>query len=579
MLQFRALSRRLLLPVAAFLRGSCGALLILFSCGTSATPGQFDPSFGGDGRIFATTGYGSDLGNAIAVQADAKVLVAGACTDSSGTSKACILRYTENGASDSNFGVAGTGKFLFQMGSAASGALAVTLQADGKIVVAGWCTIASARKVCVARLLSTGQLDSSFASFGVATISWAGASPEVAQITVVSGGRMLIAGTCRPLSYDNFCLTALTPSGSIDTTFASGEMSPGTITRQVGSGGDTLSGIGIQPNGQIVLAGSCFFPPATGPLNFYCLARFNSDGTYDASFGGSSTGNTGKVLIDFPSAGYDYRLRAMAVGIGGEIVAVGQCGPASTRSTCSARLDGNGVLDSTFGAGGKAIVRISDSDNPSAVALMSGGKSYVSGICSVSQNAQFCVARFDTLGALDPGYASGGSVSFDLGMLRAFLRGAAQDHNQKVVTVGSCFNQSSASLLCLARLKSGPYNPLACALNTDANNTIESSSDAMLILRYLLGYRGNALTEGALGANPTRTGAALETYLASLNLDADGDGQAHAMTDGLLILRAMLGLSGNALTAGAVNTSSPTVRNAQQILTWIETTHGVACLP
>jgi hypothetical protein len=51
------------------------------------------------------------------------------------------------------------------------------------------------------------------------------------------------------------------------------------------------------------------------------------------------------------------------------------------------------------------------------------------------------------------------------------------------------------------------------------------------------------------------------------------------MTDGLLILRAMLGLSGDALVAGARNASHPNVRDAKQILTWIESTHGVACLP
>ena len=579
MLQFRAMLRHFLLRVAGLIRGSCGALFIVLSCSATATPGQLDSSFGADGRVFATTGYGSDLGNAVVVQADDKVLVAGTCTDASGISRACVYRYSTNGEPDVNFGDSGLGKFLFQMGNAATGAITMTLQSDAKIVVAGWCTIASARKVCVARLLSTGELDSSFASFGVATISWAGVSPEVAQVVAVPSGRILVAGTCRPLSYDNFCLTALTPSGLIDTAFASSGASPGTVTKQIGSGGDALSGMGLQPNGQIVLAGSCFFPPATGPLNFYCLARFNSDGTYDASFGGSSTGGTGKVLIDFPSAGYDYRLRAMTVGVGGEILAVGQCGPASTRSTCIARLDSNGVLDPMFGASGKAIVQISDTDNPSAATLLPDGKSYISGVCSVSQIAQFCVARVDALGGLDAGYANGGSVRFNLGMTRSFLRGAALDYNQKLVAVGSCFNQSSSSFLCLARLKSGPYSPLTCALNVDANNALESSTDALLVLRYLLGYRSSALTNGALGANATRTGAALETHLASLNPDADGDGQVNAMTDGLLILRAMLGLSGNALTAGAVNTSSPNVRSAQQILTWIETTHGVACLP
>ncbi|MEQ1596178.1 MAG: hypothetical protein ABL985_13900 [Casimicrobium sp.] len=52
-----------------------------------------------------------------------------------------------------------------------------------------------------------------------------------------------------------------------------------------------------------------------------------------------------------------------------------------------------------------------------------------------------------------------------------------------------------------------------------------------------------------------------------------------AMTDGLLLIRAMLGLSGTALINGATNTSHLNVRDAQQVLTWIESTHGVACLP
>jgi hypothetical protein len=105
----------------------------------------------------------------------------------------------------------------------------------------------------------------------------------------------------------------------------------------------------------------------------------------------------------------------------------------------------------------------------------------------------------------------------------------------------------------------------------------------VLAIRYLFGYTGDALTAGALGANPGRTTAQIESHLAQLKssgkLDVDGDGEVNAMTDGLLILRAMLGLSGDALVAGARNASHPNVRDAKQILTWIELTHGVACLP
>jgi hypothetical protein len=91
------------------------------------------------------------------------------------------------------------------------------------------------------------------------------------------------------------------------------------------------------------------------------------------------------------------------------------------------------------------------------------------------------------------------------------------------------------------------------------------------------------LLVSALGANPGRTAQQIESHLAQLKtdgkLDVDGDGEVNAMTDGLLILRAMLGLSGDALIAGARNAAHPNVRDAKQILTWIESTHGVACLP
>jgi hypothetical protein len=96
-------------------------------------------------------------------------------------------------------------------------------------------------------------------------------------------------------------------------------------------------------------------------------------------------------------------------------------------------------------------------------------------------------------------------------------------------------------------------------------------------------FRCNALPGSALGANPGRTPQQITDHFAQLKatgkLDVDGDGEANALTDGLLILRAMLGLSGDALIAGASNASHPNVRDAKQILTWIEATHGVACLP
>ena len=89
--------------------------------------------------------------------------------------------------------------------------------------------------------------------------------------------------------------------------------------------------------------------------------------------------------------------------------------------------------------------------------------------------------------------------------------------------------------------------------NTDVATRYDAATDGLLILRYLLGYRDGALTSGVLSGTATRDATQIATYLGGLGtqLDVDGDGNVHALTDGVLILRRLLGLSGAALTSGA----------------------------
>ena len=151
-----------------------------------------------------------------------------------------------------------------------------------------------------------------------------------------------------------------------------------------------------------------------------------------------------------------------------------------------------------------------------------------------------------------------------------------------IVLAGNCF-RGAPDKFCLARFKGGPVPVPACSLNIDASPVVSAATDGVLVLRYLLGVRGTALTTGAVGAGAGRNATQIESHLTSLlqagSLDADGDTLARGTTDGLLILRALLGLNGSALTAGASNTLHPSVRNAQQVLNWIRNTHGNDCLP
>jgi uncharacterized delta-60 repeat protein len=323
-----------------------------------------------------------------------------------------------------------------------------------------------------------------------------------------------------------------------------------------------------------------------------CVARLTANGAIDTAFT-SSANLTGIFPIDAVDPFQTDRANDVKIDNQGRILILGDC--YGFIWTCVARLNSSGTYDGTFGADqsivGRAILKhYFDGDTFEYLSTFKSlnidneGRLVLVGGCSY-RISELCVTRLRSDGSFDttfdaaPGNGNGVVRHTTSNGLKPVGIGAAINGNGQIVAAAHCYNDFGSDVLCVARLLGGNRDALTCALNADSNATIDSATDATLITRYLLGYRGTALTTGVLGANPTRTGQALEDHLASLNLDADGDGQALAMTDGLLMLRAMLGLTGDALTAGATNAAHPNARNAQQILTWIEQTHGVACQP
>ena len=107
---------------------------------------------------------------------------------------------------------------------------------------------------------------------------------------------------------------------------------------------------------------------------------------------------------------------------------------------------------------------------------------------------------------------------------------------------------ATALLLWAAPALAGP------SLDIDGDGTVDAEHDGQLVLRWLLGFRGDDLVTGLLAEGATRNPAAVAGHLDGLGLalDVDGDGRAAALTDGVLILRHLLGRSGAALTEGAL---------------------------
>ena len=87
-------------------------------------------------------------------------------------------------------------------------------------------------------------------------------------------------------------------------------------------------------------------------------------------------------------------------------------------------------------------------------------------------------------------------------------------------------------------------------LNIDGSTAtiFDAATDGVMILRYMAGIRGDAISAGVIGATATRNAAQIATYLDNIKtqLDIDGDNALNAATDGLLIVRYMRGAATSA---------------------------------
>jgi hypothetical protein len=96
----------------------------------------------------------------------------------------------------------------------------------------------------------------------------------------------------------------------------------------------------------------------------------------------------------------------------------------------------------------------------------------------------------------------------------------------------------------------------ACSFDIDGNGSAELATDGVLLVRYLSGFRGDALTVNALGTGATRSATDIEAFISTQNFDLDGDNATLASTDGLLAARYMAGQTGTSLAFGALTTTA-----------------------
>jgi len=156
--------------------------------------GTIDTTFGGGtGGATITAGPGDDSANAVAVQDDGKIVVAGDSKNGSGTDRITIGRFLTDGTADPAFGTGGVS--ITVVGPGHYRAYAVAVQEDGKILVFGNSSGGAERNFVLLRYLDNGHLDSGFGLNGVVKTSFGGGTHSGNALAVQSDGRIIGIGS------------------------------------------------------------------------------------------------------------------------------------------------------------------------------------------------------------------------------------------------------------------------------------------------------------------------------------------------------------------------------------------------
>lgn len=317
----------------------------------ATVPSPFDTSFGTNGLVVhelplqRSESVASDIisdptGNLFALLT---------ATAGNGAGVVSVAKFSSNGSVTSAYGTNGRSQGV-QLGGAN-----FALQADGKIVIAGFQYTNNQMKIAVYRLTSTGQIDTTFGVDGAYIVpSFPGKSIDSSSLLLAlnqSSDRIHIAFNINNLqgNNNNFYFIALDVDGQLDYNWSNGgaeEVIPrgGPVNAY-----SSLNNIQLLSDGSLLGIGSAM---SNNGVRAIVLTKLNSNGYLDATFDGASTGN-GVVFIPFASESDAY-MTASVVFQDDSLVLAGLVGTYFSGPWYygATKVLSDGTVDTTFGTNG-----------------------------------------------------------------------------------------------------------------------------------------------------------------------------------------------------------------------------------
>ena len=406
-----------------------------------------------------------------------------------------------NGALDPSFGDAGKVSTAF-----GGDETAMALQADGKIVMVG----GLAGDFVLARYNVNGGLDAGFGSAGTVTTDIATGSDEAHGVAIQPDGKIVVVGqavvgrTANNLFNFDFALARYNADGSLDTGFGVG----GKITTDFNVLTDQAFAVAIQGDGKIVVVGSATRPVTTGSDVDFAVARYNANGTLDMGFGSG-----GKLTTDI-AGGIDIAHNVVVLQPSGAILVSGagtRAGDASLDHAGLARYDTNGVLDGSFGSGGKLTLVGKRVDE--GLVLQGDGKILLAGSVSIgifpARSSQFAVMRLLANGGPDNSFGTAGLVTTPFSTLDDFGRVVALQADGRILVAGQRSNQLNPDFAVARYATNGTLDG---SFGTGGKLTIDFFGSSDSAENVIVQPDGRILL-GGFARNGTRTGYGLARVL------------------------------------------------------------------
>lgn len=384
------------LPTVARLRATSGNEVMVkpVTVTVRGAAGVVDTSFGG-GINTTPVGIGEDYANAVAVQPDGKVIVAGSSATATGTFVS-LVRYRRDGGLDTSFG--NQGKVITAVGTRSDAAAAIALQPDGRIVIAGSTDQnGTGLDFLVMRYMADGTPDAGFGNGGKVVTAISADTDRAWAVAIQADGKIVVAGESNSGNTTgvDFALARYLPNGTPDAGFGNG----GKVVTPIksGTGRDSVYALALP-----LVDGEQRILAVGGDGDFQAV-RYRANGTPDAGFG-----NGGKVSALFNSnIGV---ARAVALLPDGRAVLAGSI----NNDFAAAQLTPTGTLDGGFGQGGRFQQGVvpTNWDSATAIVRQADGKLLLGGwaYSGNGSSGDFAALRLLANGTPDAGFGTAGVV-------------------------------------------------------------------------------------------------------------------------------------------------------------------------